>query len=266
MITCITYGDRKYEKAGRLNLESAMLHGADKVIQYGPRDLPLSFKLKNWRVYYGRSGWRMRWRGAGFWIWKSYIIKETLKELNEGDYLFYSDAGSVYVNDLEPILETFDNEKLDVMVFTLLHIEKEYTKRDAFILLDADSAEFVESKQRIGGYIIVKKSKAAESFIDEWHEACRDYRIITDSINRMGTTNYPGVIATRHDQSSLSLMAKKHGIKEYRDPSQFGNDYSMWPHDIIERSKYPQIWYSTRNRNITTMEEFKRAIPDCNIV
>ena len=121
MITCITYGDKKYDGAANLNLESARLYGADKVIKYGPKDLPLSFKIRNWRVYYGRSGWHMRWRGAGFWIWKSYVIRETLKGLNEGDYLVYSDAGSVYVGDLCEIIKAFEAEKLNVMVFTLLH-------------------------------------------------------------------------------------------------------------------------------------------------
>lgn len=262
MITCITYGDKKYEGAAELNLKTAKMHGADKVIKYGPKDLPFAFKLKNWRVYYGRSGWHMRWRGAGFWIWKSYVIRETLKELNDGDYLVYSDAGSVYVGDLCDIISTFNDEKLDVMVFSLLLQEKEYTKRDAFVLLNADEPRYTESRQRIGGYIIIRKSKKAEDFIDEWHNACKDYRIITDSHNRMGKPNYKEFKDHRHDQSILSLTAKKHGIKEYRDPSQFGNDFSKWPSDILERSTYPQIWYSTRDKSITTLEAFNKAVPD----
>ena len=262
MITCITYGDKKYQSAGRLNLETAKMHGADKTILYGPHDLPLSFKLQNWRVYYARSGKHLYWRGAGFWIWKSYIIKKTLQQLNEGDILIYSDAASVYVNDIGELLKTFYEENLNMMVFTLLHLEKEYTKRDAFVLLDADSSEYTDTRQRIGTYIVMQKNDETIKIVGEWHKACRDYRIITDSKNRMGKDNYPDYITHRHDQSILSIVAKKNGIMEYRDPSQYGNDSSQWPDDIIARSTYPQIWYSTRNPKIDTLQKFNDMVPD----
>ena len=262
MITCISYGDKNYIDAAKFNLETAKMHGADNTILYGPWDLPLSFKLKNWRVYYGRSGLHMRRRGAGFWIWKSFIIKETLAKLDEGDVLLYSDGGAVYVNDITEILKCFDAQKLNVMVFSLRIPEKKYTKRDAFVLLDADKPEFTDTMQRIGGYIIIRKCQESVEFVDEWHNACKDYRIITDCRNRMGKKNYPEFVDHRHDQSILSITAKKHGIKEYRDPSQWGNNVSDWPDDVIERSNYPQIWYSTRDKEITSMKAFKEKVKD----
>ncbi len=78
MITCITYGDKKFQGAAMLNLETAKLYGADKTILYTPKDLPLSYKLKNWRLYYRIviPRIRPRWRGAGYWIWKAFIIKK----------------------------------------------------------------------------------------------------------------------------------------------------------------------------------------------
>ena len=39
-----------------------------------------------------------------------------------------------------------------------------------------------------------------------------------------------------------------------------GNNSSSWPEDIIKRSDYPQIWYSTRDRSITNMDQFKEKI------
>ena len=105
MITCISYGDKKYYKAAAFNLETAKLHGADKTILYGQNDIPLSYKLKNWRLYYRLHVPRIRprWRGAGYWIWKSYIIRKTLEEINDGDILIYADGGSVYVNDISAL-------------------------------------------------------------------------------------------------------------------------------------------------------------------
>ena len=42
-------------------------------------------------------------RGAGYWLWKPFIISETLKEMEEGDCLIYSDSGIEVVADLTPL-------------------------------------------------------------------------------------------------------------------------------------------------------------------
>ncbi len=263
-ITCITYGDKKYEGAAALNLESAKLHGADKTIRFGSKDIPLSFKLKNYRLYYRLYIKKIRpwWRGAGYWVWKSYIIQQTLAQMDEGEILIYSDGGAVYVGDIEDLLECMDKENINIMVFTILHPEKEYSKRDAFLLLDADTPEFTDTLQHPSGYIVLRKSQEAVDFVNDWAKASRDPRIVSDSPNKLGKENYPGFVENRHDQTALSLVAKKYKVKNYRDPSQYGNDLSEWPEDIIRRSTYPQIWYSTRNWRIDTMEKFKEAVPD----
>ncbi|WP_051212882.1 hypothetical protein [Butyrivibrio fibrisolvens] len=263
MVTCISYGDKKYCGAAKLNLESARDHGADNTILYGPEDLPLGFKLRNWRIYYGRTGRRFKRKGAGYWVWKPYIINETLKALNEGDILIYSDGASVYVGDIANIIETMDQEKLNIMIFSLgLQIERQYTKRDAFVLMDADTPEYTDSRQRIATYVIFRKCQESSEFVNEWLNYSLDYRIITDEKNKTGKDNYPEFVDHRNDQSILSLLAKKRGIREYRDPSQYGNNESEWPTDIIERSHYPQIWYSTRDWSITTKEDFYQKIPN----
>lgn len=33
-------------------------------------------------------------QGAGFWVWKPFIILKELEHLEEGDYLLYTDAGA----------------------------------------------------------------------------------------------------------------------------------------------------------------------------
>ncbi|SFC74941.1 hypothetical protein [Butyrivibrio sp. YAB3001] len=264
MITCISYGDRKYYNAAKFNLETAKMHGADRTILYGQKDLPLSFKLKNWCIYYRIHfpGIRPVWRGAGYWIWKSYIILKTLENMNDGDYLLYSDGGSVYVNDIQYLIDVLNRDKLNYMVFTTLQIEKNYSKRDAFILLDADSPEYTDSIQRLGGFWVIKKCAESISFVSEWQKACLDPRIISDSPNKLGKDNYPGFVENRHDQTALSLIAKKHHFPEYRDPSQWGNNTDEWNKEILDRSTYPQIWYCTRNPEIDSMEIFKENVPD----
>lgn len=264
MITCISYGDKKYIAAAKLNLETAKLHGADNTILYGQKDIPLWYKLKNFRLYYRLHfpGIRPRWRGAGYWVWKAYIVQRTLDSLDDGDYLVYSDAGAVYVGDIDRLIHLMERDHQNILVFTILHQEKKYSKRDAFILLNADSPEYADTLQHPSGYIILKKCPESIEFVKEWKAASQDPRIISDSRNKMGKENYPGFVENRHDQTALSIIAKKHHLGYYRDPSQWGNDISKWPEDIIKRSDYPQIWYSTRDKSITTIEQFNKAVPN----
>lgn len=261
-ITCISYGDRKYASAARFNLETAKLHGADRTILYTSKDIPLAYKLANWRLYYRIYIKKIRpwWRGAGYWVWKSYIVMKTLEELSEGDILIYSDGGSVYVNDIKPILECVDRDQLNIMAFSLLHIEKEYTKRDAFILLDADLPEYTDTLQHPSTYMLFRKSSEAVNFVRDWNKACRDPRIVSDSKNKMGKENYPEFVENRHDQTAFSLIAKKYHLKDYRDPNQYGNNPNDWSEDILKRSTYPQIWYSTRDKKMDSMEKFKAEV------
>ncbi len=174
--------------------------------------------------------------------------------------MIYSDGGAVYVNDITDLVDFFENEKLNILVFSLLLKEKHYSKRDAFILLDADSSEFTETAQHPSGYIVLRKCDEAMRFVEDWNKASLDPRIVSDSSNKMGKENYEGFVENRHDQTALSIIAKKYGVKNYRDPSQWGNDIGKWPKDVIERSKYPQIWFSTRDATIDTMDEFKKRV------
>lgn len=159
-----------------------------------------------------------------------------------------------------------NSENNSGLVFSLSLSEKLYTKRDAFILLNVDEPKYTDTNQRIATYIVFKKNNDSISFVEEWLDACCDFRTITDSRNRMGKDNYPGFIDHRHDQSLLSLTAKKHGIKEDRDPSQWGNDWPKWSEEVHARSTYPQIWYSTRDRNIRSLEDFNRKVPNPFII
>jgi hypothetical protein len=62
-------------------------------------------------------------------------------------------------------------------------------------------------------------------------------------------------VSHRHDQSIISLISKKHNIKRFRDPSQFGliNHYEQ---EVENRSTYPQIVDSHR-LNIGSINELK---------
>lgn len=240
MIYEINFADNNFKSAQKFNSKMAQKFGVDIVIEYGPDDVDVQFKKENQAIWNNK-------RGCGYWIWKPYITKKTLDRINYGDYLVYMDAGSCMIDDIHILTNIMENDNVDIMVFSLHSLEKFYSKRDAFILLDCDKLEFAETPQRCATYFILRKSIDSIKFVDEWLYFAKDKRIITNEENVMGVSNYDGFVENRHDQTILSLLSKKWAIKPYRDPGKFGLDMK-YNQDVLDRSPYLQIFDDHRYR------------------
>lgn len=216
MITVVTYSTENYEKARKYSVKMAYKKGkADKVFEYSEECLSEGFKIKN-RKTISCS------RGAGYWVWKPYVVNKALGELEMGDYLFYCDSGAFLTKELYILVEFMEKEKTDILFFELPFIEKDWTKRDIFIDLDCDSEEYTHTKQRCATYFLLKKTVDVEKFIKEWLEYAQKYELISDEDNIIyKQPNYEGFRDNRHDQSILSVLSKKHSYKAYEDISQF---------------------------------------------
>ena len=250
MIIAINYANESFQKAQKLNLETALQWGADKVIGYTPEDMDDEFREKNKEILSAK-------KGNGYYLWKPYFLNKAYQELKDGDYLIYADAGSVYVNKIQYLIDCMEREKVDLMVFSLEleMLERKYNKRDALILMGCDSTEYTDTPQSIGGYVVMKKSPFVENFLKEDLEYAQDPRIITEQDNTQGLPDYDDFVVHRHDQAVWSLMVKKHKLKRFRDPSQFGmmNHYEK---EVEERSTFPQIIDSHR-MNVGSIRELK---------
>lgn len=93
--------------------------------------------------------------------------------------------------------------------------------------------------------MVCKRAPEVEDFFQEVLHYAQDIRIISDRPNTMGKDNYPDFVDHRHDQSVISLISKKRGIKKFRDPSQYGI-INHYPKEVEKRSAYPQIIDSHR--------------------
>lgn len=211
------YADWRYSIAQKKNAASGLaVGGFDKVFAYGPRDIDKAFFHRNKNILQQK-------KGNGLWLWKPYFIQKSFEKIREGDYLFYSDAGSYFLESMRELIAAPYLDK-DLMVFELPFLEKQFTKRDAFVLMDCDSGQYANSRQIIGGFSLWRKSAFTMRFVEEWLTFAQDERVLSDNENTCGLSNYPEFVAHRHDQSVFSLLTKKHGLIAYRDPTQFGND------------------------------------------
>lgn len=249
-IILINYSNKFYTRAQKSNTKSAIKLGCfKKVISYQPDDIEEQFYQTNKDIL-------IRARGAGYWLWKPYFIKKTLSLMSDGEYLFYCDSGSRFVNSVDDLLKFVKTTDQNIIPFELQFVESQYTKRDCFILTNTDEIKYHNTKQRLATFSVWKKSEGVMKFVDEWLSLAQDERIITDLENQMGFPNYDDFIEHRHDQSLFSLLTKKYNLKAYRDPSQYGNIFfDMYPH-----SKYSQLLFLTRQRNISFFEFLKKGI------
>ena len=211
-----------------LNKKSALEVGkVDEYYSYGPNDLDNEFKFKNKDIL-------SRKRGNGYWLWKSYIINKTIVEkLNFGDYLIYTDAGTIFMNSSLLLINFLKKNNASMWMNRLTYKESQYSKRDAFLLMGLDSPFYSQTNQYMAGIQIYKKSEYSVNFIQEWLHYCQDKRIITDENNTLGKPNYEDFKENRHDQTALSLLIKKYREANSALENINLNGYSIKKHIIM---------------------------------
>jgi hypothetical protein len=200
---------------------SARRHGVDDAFSFTFRDLKkTSFYRHNRHILNQR-------RGAGFWLLKPHLILETAKRVPEGSAILYADAGVEVTGDLTPLFDIAVDRGGPLLFCNEGRRNRVWTKRDCFVLMGCDREAFWDGENITASFQFHINNRAGRGFIREWLEFCLDDRIITDRPNTCGLPNLPGFIEHRHDQSVLAILARKHAVEVFRDPSQFGNPYKL---------------------------------------
>ena len=191
--------------------------------------------LKNDKLFWEQHGdfINNNARGYGYWIWKSYLIKKELDNLNTDDILVYCDAGcEINANGKARLLEYIDLLHTDknnygLISFKLEFLEGYYTKRKTLELLNGDK----DALQCLATIILIRKTPHSVKLVDNWYELCSNYSLLNDEV---GIEN-PLFIDHRHDQSILSLLVHKYGSIKILDETYFypnwdidGRDYPFW--------------------------------------
>lgn len=219
-----------------------MQFGADILFEYD------NFWIKKQHEFYRKAKSTLtKKKGAGFWIWKPYIILDALNRIDENDILIYIDSGAKFVNPISEISKLLKEKDL-LLFYNNGHKNYEWTKRDCFVYMDCDAEKFHFGHQVIAGYIFCRKTKFVINLMEEWLSYCMDERIITDNANTCGLGNLIGFKEHRHDQSILSNLAVKYNIELFRDPSQWGNKYKIIKYrqegEFVENNLYWDSYFS----------------------
>lgn len=224
----VSYATATFQKAQQRLNQSAVRFDIDHCCHYDDS------KIRGTDFYRRNQGILDQKKGGGYWLWKPYIILEVMRQAKEGDIIIYSDSGAEIIDSLQPLidicLQIGGPLLFQVPCYTKTFINIQWTKRDCFILMDADTPLYHLGHQIAGSPHFYVKNQKNVAFVEEWLSYCEDPRILTDQPNTCGKRNYPEFYDHRHDQSVLSILAQRHGLEIYRDPSQFSAHQKLAPY------------------------------------
>lgn len=204
MLYFLTYADHNFYNSKLRIAEEARTCGFDVVLVMSPSDIPPSFSQHE-NV---KQVWCQR-RGAGYWIWKPYIVEHVLNNyMKEDDFLLYTDCGCVIQKPIDEWIQLLNDAKKSMLRFSLEHDEYKYTTSAIFEYFGADQAVRA-SKQLVGGVLLLKKTQTSLQYVQHWLRVAKERPdLFTDLHNEEAKLKEPKFIDNRHDQSISSVLLK----------------------------------------------------------
>ncbi|MBN2836752.1 MAG: hypothetical protein JXR48_17480 [Candidatus Delongbacteria bacterium] len=263
----VTYANEKYiRSANRLASQVASLSLFDTVKVYTPTDLPTKM-TESW--LYNLE------KGAGYWVWKPYVVLETLKNVDDNDIVVYIDAGSeaylseewnLFFKKLEDFNAVFFRYKASVYqqwvdYFTNFYGEKarkdnheygkaimrNWTKKETidFFRPYFDNEDWLTEPKYNSTAFLLKKSTSSIKFIGQWLDFMQLYpHLVVDPFDFQIKNELSYFIDHRHDLTILSflLMLRKE------------NDFFVMEENI-ELKNQGQAFFASRIKDVNMLVE-----------
>lgn len=218
MIHLITYGDKKYKKIKeRLYIEALNTNQFNTITVYGPEDLDIDFR-KRFKSILKKS------KGGEYWIWKSYIIKKKLNEINDNDILIYLDAGCTInpkgVKRFYEYIDIINNSEYGIISFQMHQLEKNWTTKEIFNYFNVENyTNITDTGQILSGIIIMKKNNNTIQLNNIWYNVIFNNPLLfTDYYNNKQEKYFRD---NRHEQSVFSVIRKMNNSILIHDETYF---------------------------------------------
>lgn len=201
-----------YIKARDYNTKTAYERGeVDKVIEWSP-EMIQDYILQHKDIFDIS-------RGAGLWLWKPYIILQTLRQINDGDYVIYADAGSFYIDKVHSLIDVMKRDDVWLMPYEMPLLNRQFCKHESYVLANVPEDN---TNQICATELVVKKCLESVRFVEEWLRLCEDIRILSPEHFCRDIEEFPDFIAHREDQAVYSLMVRKYDLQVYKEPTEAG--------------------------------------------
>ena len=187
---------------------------ADVIHSWNPARLAADgFTTRNADLFPGSKGY-------GWYAWKPYIILQALRAADEGDLIIYQDVGR-----REPILvrhrlsfwqDYLKEHQQDCVPGVLIPWwgpNRLWTKQQTLTELGMDEPRFRDCPQVQASWSVWRKCPQSIEFITEWTELCSRRKLVSGDLEWGIENEDNGFIEHRWDQSLLTLLTWKNGLK-----------------------------------------------------
>lgn len=236
MTHLVTYSDLNMSIAASICAESGKRTGIDKAWKWTDAAIKQT-------EFYEQNKAILDHPRAGYWLWKPFVILDTLQRIKDGDYLIYADAGVEFVNSIQHITDRMEG---DIWLFGNMYNHLHWCKADVFIPILSNDYYNYQGKQCQASVIVIRKTRIAEQFINQWLEWCCIPGMIDDSPSKL--PNHPEFQEHRHDQAILACCAIRDSIPLHWWPAMYNCGAFTYDHSGYN-DDYPILFHHHRCRN-----------------
>jgi len=211
MIHFFSYGNDGYRNSKQRIQQEAQNMGFDKIYIYGPENLPKEFVEKT-------QPHILHQRGAGYWLWKSYFLKQLIDSAEDNDVIIYADAGchlnihgKPRLNEYLKIISEHESGFLSLEMNHENLAEQFYTNEMVFEYFGIDVNDPIRKLgQYVGGILFLRKCPISIQIVNDYYNiAITRPDLFSDVHNDYKRTEV--FRDHRHDQSILGILRKKYG-------------------------------------------------------
>jgi len=163
---------------------------------------------------------RLTERGSGYWAWKPFVIDAKLREVPDGDLVFYCDIGRLYPfkmldQPVDSFVRWMDERSQDMMPGVEIPwtgTNSMWTKREALVATGMDRAEVHCASPVQASFSLWRAGARSRDFVACWLDWCSQRPLVSDDPSRGGLAELPDFQGHRHDQSLLTLCCLARGV------------------------------------------------------
>lgn len=256
-VVLVSYADgpQVFFKNQNSLLQSAINKGFDAFYTYRKGHLDPEFYEKNKQTL-------DQPRGAGYWLWKPYLILKTMKMYPDDAVIVYADSGVVFAKSIEPFLKALEKKTLIFVgngkpVTCRSHLKMEARQ----VLQMADNDPRLDAQKIWAFFMVIKNTPQTRAFVEKWLNLCLIKDALTDKPFDRSTQD-KRFNDHLHDEALLSVVAADH----CEDLTIIPKNILRKEYGVINFHRHPEEEYSSPLFVSTGIPQWLSALLFNNII
>jgi len=199
-IRAFSFATPSYLRVGRILGTTCLQQGFRDFTLFEPIDLEPSFQEKNLEIL-------SHSRGAGYWLWKPYLLSRFVEKMGRNEAVLYLDCGLLPRKNAAFYSDLLVDDRIHVWE-TEGQVIQDWTEPNVLKALELPLA-LQKNPLVMGGAILARQSKIVKDFAKLWLHLCENPDLLCPDA-ATSYVNPKSIVWHRHDQSILSVIVALH--------------------------------------------------------